>query len=165
MTFCQSHYTFRHNTMTCQIKQPDLSAGLLIQPNIPRNIIAPPLRSRVYFYIPAYTPPSLLGAQQRGNHPLSLPRVHRYTFIYPHIHHRHCEERSDVAISTRHCEERSDVAIILCHSPAFAGILLYTPKHNFTSPLLEPIIPHQNPPEPIEPIDPTSPVRDIPYVS
>ena len=101
-----------------------MSAGILLYTYIYTTVIARSVatwqsssvtspRSRVYFYIPAYTPPSLRGAQRRGNHPLSLPRVRGYTFIYPHIHHRHCEERSDVAI-------------ILCHFPAFAGILLYT---------------------------------------
>ena len=41
--------------------------------------------------------------------------------------------------------------IILYHSPAFTGILLYTPKHNFTSPLLEPLSTHQNPLNPLTP--------------
>ena len=104
MTFCQSHYTFRHNTMTCQIKQPHLSAGLLLQPNIPRNIIASLASAGILLYTRIYTTviarsvatwqshtippslrgaprrgnlhPSLRGAQRRGNHPLSLPRVH-----------------------------------------------------------------------------------------
>ena len=55
MTFCQSHYTFRHNTMTCQIKQPHLSAGLLLQPNIPRNIIASPPFAGILLYTRIYT--------------------------------------------------------------------------------------------------------------
>ena len=63
--------------------------------NIPRNIVAPPLHSRVYFYIPIYTPPSLLVAPHRGNlnpslrgapHRGNLPLITARPQHSPHIH-------------------------------------------------------------------------------